>query len=190
MDPNSLLHFDNRIHVPSTGNLYTCILQYHHDHILASHFSQNKTLNLFAMDIPSLVSVLMYNNSTSSILLVCNLNYNITSINFIEKLLYPPDLILSWSLSTGLPSRWFLSLPTTPSHLWNLAYLFVLHMFSKHSVSFYVISDRGLEFLSNFFHSLGTTSDMQLHFTSGHYSESDKQTKHMNQTLKQYLHIL
>ena len=30
---------------------------------------------------------------------------------------------------------------------------------------------------------------MQLHFTSGYYSESDKQTKHMNQTLKQYLHI-
>jgi len=63
-------------------------------------------------------------------------------------------------------------------------------MFSKHSVFFYVISDRGLEFLSNFFHSLGTTLDIQLHFTSGYYSESDKKTKHMNQTLKQYLHIL
>ena len=36
----------------------------------------------------------------------------------------------------------------------DLAYLFVLHMFSKHSVPSHVISDRGLEFVSNFFRSL------------------------------------
>jgi len=45
-DPNSLLLFDNRIYVPSAGNLYTHILQYNHDHILAGHFGQNKTLEL------------------------------------------------------------------------------------------------------------------------------------------------
>ena len=38
----------------------------------------------------------------------------------------------------------------------DLACLFVLHVFSKHSVPFYVISDRGSEFVSNFFQSLGT----------------------------------
>ena len=36
----------------------------------------------------------------------------------------------------------------------DLACLFVLHMFSKHSVPSHVISDRGLEFVSNFFRSL------------------------------------
>ena len=41
---------------------------------------RTKCWNLFAMDIPTLVSILMYNNFTSSILLVCNLNYNITSL--------------------------------------------------------------------------------------------------------------
>ena len=45
-DPNSLLLLDNRIYVPSAGNLCTCILQYNHDHILAGHFGQNKTLKL------------------------------------------------------------------------------------------------------------------------------------------------
>ena len=45
MDPNSLL-LDNRIYVPSTSNLYTCVLQYNHDHILTRHYSQNKTLEL------------------------------------------------------------------------------------------------------------------------------------------------
>ena len=38
----------------------------------------------------------------------------------------------------------------------NLAYLFVLYVFSKHSVPSYVISDRGLEFVLNFFHFLNT----------------------------------
>ena len=30
---------------------------------------------------------------------------------------------------------------------------------------------------------------MRLHFTSGYHSEGDGQTKHMNQTLEQYLHV-
>ena len=33
----------------------------------------------------------------------------------------------------------------------DLARLFVLHLFSKHSISSHVTSDRGLEFVSNFF---------------------------------------
>ena len=69
----------------------------------------------------------------------------------------------------------------------DLAYLFVLHMFSKHGVSSHVISDRGFELMSNFFYFLSTALDMWLHFTSGYHPESDGQTKCMNQTLKQYL---
>jgi len=45
-DPNSLLLLNNRIYVPSAGNLCTCVLQYNHDHILARYFGQNKTLEL------------------------------------------------------------------------------------------------------------------------------------------------
>ena len=71
----------------------------------------------------------------------------------------------------------------------DLARLFILHVFSKHSVPSHVTSNRGLEFVSNFFRSLGTTLDMRLHFTSGYHPKGDGQTKRMNQTLKQYLHI-
>jgi len=67
----------------------------------------------------------------------------------------------------------------------DLARLFVLHVFSKHSVPFHVTSDRSLGFVSNFFLSLSTALDMRLHFTSGYYPEGDGQTKYMNQTLKQ-----
>ena len=42
----------------------------------------------------------------------------------------------------------------------DLACLFILHVFSKHSISFYVTSDKGLEFVSNFFQSLGTAFNM------------------------------
>ena len=71
----------------------------------------------------------------------------------------------------------------------DLACLFVLHVFSKHGVPSHVTSDRGSEFVSNFFWSLGTALDMQLHFTSGYHPEDDGQTECTNQTLEQYLHV-
>ena len=71
----------------------------------------------------------------------------------------------------------------------DLAHLFILHVFSKHSIPSHVISNRGLEFVSNFFQSLDTALDMWLHFTSSYHPEGDRQTKRMNQTLKQYLCI-
>ena len=69
----------------------------------------------------------------------------------------------------------------------DLARLFILHMFSKHDVSSHVTSNRGSEFVSNFFWSLGTALDMWLHFTSGYHPEGNGQTEHTNQILKQYL---
>jgi len=69
----------------------------------------------------------------------------------------------------------------------DLAHLFILHVFSKHGVPSYVTSDRGSEFVSNFFQSLGTALNMCLHFTSGYHPEGDGQTEHTNQTLEQYL---
>ena len=71
----------------------------------------------------------------------------------------------------------------------DLACLFILHVFSKHSVPSHVISDRSLEFVSNFFRSLGTALDMQLHFTSGYHPKDDEQTECTNQTLEQYLYV-
>ena len=71
----------------------------------------------------------------------------------------------------------------------DLSRLFVLHVFSKHGVPSHVISDRGSEFVSNFFQSLGTALDMRLHFTSGYHPEGDGQTEHTNQTLEQYLRV-
>ena len=62
----------------------------------------------------------------------------------------------------------------------DLARLFVLHVFSKHGVPSHVTSDRGLEFVSNFFQSLGTALNIWLHFTSDYHPEGDGQTECTN----------
>ena len=51
------------------------------------------------------------------------------------------------------------------------------------------MSDHGSEFVSYFFHSLGTALDMRLHFTSGYHLEANSQVEQTNQMLEQYLHV-
>ena len=71
----------------------------------------------------------------------------------------------------------------------ELAKLVLHHVFSKHRVLSHITSDRGSEFVSHFFCSLGKALNIRLHFTSGHHLEGDGQTKQMNQTLEKYLRI-
>ena len=113
--------------------------------------------------------------------------WNSISMDFIEKLLSSSRfdtilVIVDWLTKQAI----FIPAHNTITSA-DLACLFVLHVFSKHSVPSYVTSDRGLEFVLNFFWSLGTALDMWLYFTSGYYTEGDGQTKCTNQTLKQYL---
>jgi len=71
----------------------------------------------------------------------------------------------------------------------ELVCLFVIHVFSKHRVPSHVISNRGSEFVSHFFHSLGTALEMRLYFTSGYHPEANGQAERTNQMLEQYLCI-
>src|SRR5258707_7398729 len=69
----------------------------------------------------------------------------------------------------------------------QLARLFLTHVFSKHSTPGHVTSDHGTEFVSHFFHSLGSLLSMKLHFMSGYHPEGDGQMEWINQVLEQYL---
>jgi len=71
----------------------------------------------------------------------------------------------------------------------ELARLFITYVFSKHGVPSHVTSNRGFEFVSYFFRSLGTALDMRLHFTSGYHPEANGQVERTNQTLEQYLRV-
>ena len=101
-------------------------------------------------------------------------------MNFIKKLLLSSRfdtilVIINWLTKQVI----FIPAHDTIMSL-DLVYLFVLYVFSKHSIPFHVTSDRDSEFVSNFFCSLGTTLDMWLHFTSDYYPKDNEQTKHMN----------
>ena len=115
--------------------------------------------------------------------------WNSISIDFIEKLpLFSGFdtilVIVDWLTKQVI----FIPAHDTITSV-DLARLFILHVFSKHGIPSHVTSDRGSEFVSNFFRSLGTALDMQLHFTSGYHPEGNGQTERTNQTLKQYLYI-
>jgi len=108
-------------------------------------------------------------------------------MDFIEKLLSSSgfDIILvivNWLTKQAI----FISAQDTITFI-DLAFLFVLYVFSKHGASSHITSNRGSEFASNFFYPLGTTLDIWLHFTSGYHPEGDGQTECTNQTLEQYL---
>ena len=207
-DSNGFLLLNNRIYVPSIGNLHTHVLQYNHDHIPAGHYSQNKTLELvhYRYSWPSLcIDVQQFckfcvtcmwskpqcHKPYGSLkqLPISKQAWNSISMDFIKKLLLSSGfntilVIVDWLTKQAI---------FTPAHdtimSTDLVCLFILHVFSKHGIPSYVTSNRGLEFMSNFFHSLGTALNMWLHFTSGYHPKGNGQTECMNQTLEQYLCI-
>ena len=183
--------------------LYIHVLQYNYDHILVRYFGQNKTLELVhhRYSWPSLyANVQQFCNFCITCiwskpqcykpyrslkqLPIPKWIWNSISIDFIEKL---PSfsgfntilVIVNWLTKQTIFIYAYDTIMST-----DLACLFILHVFSKHGISSYVISDRGSEFVSNFFWSLGTALNMQLHFTSDYHPKGDRQTECTNQTLK------
>ena len=101
-------------------------------------------------------------------------------MDFIEKLLSSSVfdtilVIVNWLTKQAI----FIPAHDTITSM-DLAHLFIFHVFFKHGIPSHVTSNRGLEFVSNFFHSLGIALDMWLHFTSGYHPKDDEQTECMN----------
>jgi hypothetical protein len=208
VDPEGFLRLDGRIYVPDTDDLRLRILQYKHDHPLSGHFGQSKTISLVRREYtwPGLRAFITHycksctNCGRAKVprhrpygnlkqLPIPERPWNSISMDFIEHL--PPSLGFTAILViVDRLSKQAIFIPThdTISSA-DLAQLFVLHVFSKHGVPSHVTSDRGSEFVSHFFRSLGKALDMKLHFTSGYHPEGDGQTERTNQTLEQYLRI-
>ena len=207
-DSAGLLRLDNRVYVPDTNDLHLRVLRYKHDHLLAGHFGQNCTLELVRRKYtwPSVRTFVKdYVSSCTSCgrakapthrpygllqqLPIPTHPWHSISMDFIEQLPssngFTSILVIVDCLSKQgifIPTHDTITSP-------ELTKLFVAHMFSKHGVPSHVTSDRGSEFVSHFFHSLGKALGMTLHFTSGYHPEGNGQTERMNQTLEQYLHI-
>jgi len=208
LDPDGFLRHQSRIYIPDISDLRLRILQYKHDHILSGHPGQNKTTSLILRDYtwPGLREfVKKYCKSCTTCmrakpqrhkpygllkqLPVPARPWDSISMDFIETLPtsagYDAILVIVDRLS-----KQGIFIPTNITCTSeDLAFLFILHVFSKHGVPEHVTSDRGPEFVSRFFRSLGKALDMNLHFTSGYHPEGDGQTERTNQTLEQYLRI-
>lgn len=206
--PDGFLRYDNLIYIPDSDDLRLRILRYKHDHILSGHPGQTKTIDLVRRDYtwPGLREfVKKYVKSCTTCmrakpqrhkpygllkqLPIPERPWNSISMDFIEPLPTSSgcDAIL---VVVDRFSKQGIFIPTT-IHCTSedLAIIFITHVFSKHGVPEHVTSDRGPEFVSRFFRSLGTALDMRLHFTSGYHPEGDGQTERTNQTLEQYLRI-
>ena len=198
-DPEGLLHLDNHIYVPDMGDLQLKVLQHNHDHPIAGHFGQNRTIDLIRRSYiwPELWnSIKSYIKSCTTCICskpqrhrpygllkqlpIPEQPWNSISMDFIEKL--PPssgfDTILVIVDRLTKQSIFIPTVDTINAQL--LAKLFVLHVFSKHRVLSHVTSDWGTEFVSSFFQTLGKALDMKLfHFQ---ISSGGRQTNRIHQS--------
>jgi hypothetical protein len=205
VDNGLLVHYD-QIYVPDSNDLRLRVLQSKHDHVTAGHPGRAKTISLVMRDFywPKLRSfVVQYVRSCVS----CSRNkakrhkpygllkplpvperpWHSISMDFIEQL-PPSEGFTSILVVVDRLTKQAVFIPTTDTVTSeDLAQLFLVNVFSKHGVPSHVSSDRGSEFVSHFFRSLGTVLDMRLHYTSGHHPEANGQAEVTNQTLEQYL---
>jgi hypothetical protein len=178
---DNLLRHDDRIWIPDSRDLRLRILKDKHDHILAGHFGLNKTLSLVRRQYtwPNLRSFVQdYCKTCTNChrakaprhrpygllkqLPIPEKPWNSISMDFIEKLPnsdgYSAILVVVDRLT-----KQAIFIPTHDTITSaQLAHLFLLHVFSKHGVPSHVTSDRGSEFVSHFFRSLGHETSLHL----------------------------
>ena len=196
---NSFLQHDNLIYIPDSNDLWLKVLHYKHDHILLGHPGQNKTASLILQDYtwPGLWEyVKNYCKSCTTCMHAkpqCHKPYgllkqlpipecpwNSISMDFIETLLTSSGCDSILVIVDQLTKQAIFILTTIYCTSEDLAILFITHVFFKHGIPQHVTSDRGLEFTSCFFRSLGKALNMTLHFTSGYHPEGDGQTEQIN----------
>ena len=194
------------MYVLDNANLHLRVLQYHHNHVLAEHLGQNKTLELIQRHytwsniyndiqkfckscITCMRSKPQHHRPYRSLqqLPILECPWNSISMDFIEKLPFSSgfDTIL---VIVDRLSKQAIFVPThdTITSV-ELACLFIIYVFLKHGVLSNVTFNHSSEFVSHFFRSLGTALDMRLYFTSGYHLEANGQAERTNQTLEQYL---
>ena len=212
LSSSGLLLMNHCIYVPDfrpdRGNLCTRVLQSKHNHITAGHFGYSKTLELLRREY-AWPSMRTYCKNFVSQCVLCARNkpsrhrpygllqplpiperpWHSISMDFIEQL--PPSSGYTAILVViNRLSKEGVFIPTTDNvTAIDVADTFVTHMFAKHGIPLHVSSDRGSEFTSHFFRSLGSLLRMRLHFTSGHHPSANGQVERVNSTLEQYLRI-
>ena len=196
IDVTGLLPLDGCIFIPKADDLHLRVLCFKHNHLLLGHYGQSCTLDLVQHEYtwPGVRTYVKdYVKSCTACAHAKTLRHcpygmlkqlpipeqpwNSISMDFIEQLAASSGFTTILVIVDCL-SKQALFIPTHDTITSpELTQLFLLHVFSNHSVPTHVTSDCGTEFVSHFFHSLGKALDMKLHFTSGYHPEGDRQTK-------------
>lgn len=213
LDASGMLRYDKRIWVPSVpgdtpDELRVRVCQYLHDHMISGHFGQNRTLAIVRREY-TWPELRKFVKGYCKSCVLCKRNkaprhrpygllrplpvplrpWDSISMDFIEQLPQSGefDAIL---VIVDRASKQVILIPCD-IHITSvqLAELFLIHVFSKHGVPSHVTCDRGKEFISAFFRSLGELLKMKMHYTSGYHPSADGQTERMNQTVEQYIRI-
>ena len=193
---NDLLFLNDHIYIPDSSDLRLRVLRHKHDHILSGHLRQNKTIDLVRreFDWPGLRGYVRdYCKSCTTCMRSKPQLHK--PYGTLQQLPIPPrpwesismDFIEPLPISDSLDailvvvdrfSKQAIFIPTVITcTAEQLTHHFLIHVFSKHGVPSHVTCDRGSEFISRFFRSLGEALDMRIHFTSGYYPEADGQTE-------------
>jgi len=206
--PDGFLRHDNLIYIPDSNDLRLRVLRNKHDHILSGHPGQNKTVELIRREYtwPGLREFVKKYCKSCTVCMrskpqrhkpygllkqlpIPERPWNSISMDFIETLPTSDGFDAILVIVDRLTKQGIFIATTIHCTSEDLALLFIIHVFSKHGVPEHVTSDRGPEFVSRFFRSLGKALDMTLHYTSGYHPEGDGQTERTNQTLEQFLRI-
>ncbi|SPC67975.1 uncharacterized protein UHOD_12199 [Ustilago sp. UG-2017b] len=201
-----LLTYQDLVVVPDVDDLRLLIVQDHHDSPSAGHPGRRKTLSLVRWSFFWLgMSKFVYTFVDS-----CETCRRIKAVwhkpyGHLKSLPVPPHpwSSVSMDLIEQLPpssdftailvvvdclTKMAIFVPTTNElDAPELAKLFLRHVYSKHGLPTSIVSDRGSEFTSHFWCSLSTLLGIENHFSSAYHPQSDGQTEHVNQVLKQFL---
>src|SRR5258708_7292906 len=200
------LLFCKRKYIPNKGMLRLHTIRDHHDHPTAGHFRETKTMELIHCNYhwPGLRHMVGdYIRSCTSCACtkaMCHKPYGLLKqlpipgqpwesilMDFIKQLPASEGFTVILVIVDRLTKQ-SLFIPTHDTvDAPQLARLFLTHVFSKHGTPGHVTSDHRTEFMSHFFHSLGSLLSMKLHFTSGYHPEGNGQRERINQVLEQYL---
>src|ERR1700720_1453928 len=187
LDDQQLLCYDYQIWIPDTDDLQLRILLNKHDYLLSGHYGQSKTMELVRRDytwpcVPTFVKDYCKSCTTCTRsktprhkpygnlqqLTIPEKPWNLIFIDFIEHLPSSSGY-MSILVVVDRLTKQAIFIPTHDTITsQELAQPFVIHVSSKHEIPSHVTADRGVEFISHFFRSLGNPLNMKFHYTSGY----------------------
>lgn len=202
---NNILYYKGGVWVP-TYNLQVQVIKYFHEHQLSGHPGVYKTMDLIQRKY-NWKGIEKLTKRIISTCLICARNKPTNKKP--QGKLHPlqmakrPWSSLSVDFIVGLPiSEGYNSIMVVVDRFTKMAeflpcnqnitakgsaMIFLREIFSRHGLPDEIISDRGPQFIANFWKHLLTNLDIKPCRSSGYHPQSDGQTERVNQILEQYL---